>query len=142
VDGARSSVDSGAPPGDRYVGYGVRQNMDFDNPKNRFYAERVITNLVSHYKDNPAVIGWQIDNETSGYGASNPDVFTGFVEHLKKKFGTTVAMQVLLVPTSNYLRASASNTVSATTATNSTTILIIPAQPPQWSIPMRQALIC
>src|SRR5271157_4847538 len=31
--------------GDGYVGYGVRQNMDFDNPKYRFYAERVITNL-------------------------------------------------------------------------------------------------
>lgn len=80
------------PLGDGYVGYGMRQNMDFDNPKYRFYAERVITNLVSHYKDNPAVIGWQIDNETSGYGASNPDVFTGFVEHLKKKFGTTDAL--------------------------------------------------
>jgi len=37
--------------------------MDTDNPKFRFYAERVITNLVTHYKDNPAVIGWQIDNE-------------------------------------------------------------------------------
>ena len=80
------------PLGDGYVGYGMRQNMDFDNPKYRFYAERVITNLVIHYKDNPAVIGWQIDNETSGYGASNLDVFTGFVEHLKKKFGTTDAL--------------------------------------------------
>ncbi len=54
--------------------------------------ERVITNLVSHYKDNPAVIGWQIDNETSSYGATNEDVFAGFVEHLKKKFGTTDAL--------------------------------------------------
>ena len=80
------------PLGDGYVGYGMRQNMDYDNPKFRFYAERLITNLVSHYKDNPAVIGWQIDNETSSYGASNPDVFAGFVEHLKKKFGTTDAL--------------------------------------------------
>ncbi|HTQ60108.1 MAG TPA: beta-galactosidase [Candidatus Solibacter sp.] len=80
------------PLGDGYVGYGMRQNMDFDNPKYRIYAERVITNLVTHYKSNPAVIGWQIDNETSGYGASNPDVFAGFVEHLKKKFGTTDAL--------------------------------------------------
>ncbi|MGB6598799.1 MAG: beta-galactosidase [Candidatus Acidiferrum sp.] len=80
------------PLGDGYVGYGMRQNMDFDNAKYRFYAERVITNLVSHYKNNATVIGWQIDNETSGYGASNPDVFDGFVEHLKKKFGTTDAL--------------------------------------------------
>jgi beta-galactosidase len=80
------------PLGGAFVGYGMRQNMDLDNPKFRFYAERVITNLVSHYKDNPAVIGWQIDNETSSYGASNPDVFAGFVEHLKQKFGTTDAL--------------------------------------------------
>ena len=74
------------PLGDGYVGYGLRQNMDFDNAKYRFYAERVITNLVSHYKSNPAVIGWQIDNETSGYGASNPDVFAGFVEPVSRVY--------------------------------------------------------
>ena len=72
--------------------YGMRQNMDTDNPTFRFYAERVITNLVSHYRDNPTVIGWQIDNETGSYGAYNQDVFTGFVNHLKQKFGTTDAL--------------------------------------------------
>jgi beta-galactosidase len=80
------------PLGGASVGYGMRQNMDYDNPKFRFYAERVITNMVSHYQDNPAVIGWQIDNETGPNGASNPDVFTGFVEHLQKKFGSTDAL--------------------------------------------------
>lgn len=80
------------PLGGAEVRYGMRQNIDFDNPRFRFYAERVITNLVSHYKDNPAVIGWQIDNETGSNGASNEDVFTGFVSHLKQKFGTTDAL--------------------------------------------------
>lgn len=80
------------PLGGASVGYGMRQNMDTDNPRFRFYAERVITNLVAHYKDNPAVIGWQIDNETGSNGASNPDVFAGFVNHLKQKFGTTDAL--------------------------------------------------
>jgi beta-galactosidase len=80
------------PLGGASVGYGMRQNMDFDNPKFRFYAERVITNLVSHYRNNPEVIGWQIDNETGSYGASNPDVFAGFVNHLRQKFGTTEAL--------------------------------------------------
>lgn len=80
------------PLGGAEVRYGMRQNIDFDNPKFRFYAERVITNLVSHYKDNPAVIGWQIDNETGANGASNDDVFTGFVTHLKQKFGTPEAL--------------------------------------------------
>jgi beta-galactosidase len=78
--------------GSQNVTYGMRQNMDTDSPAYRFYAQRLITNLVSHYKDNPAVIGWQIDNETGSYGAFNPDVFVGFVDHLKHKFGTTDAL--------------------------------------------------
>ncbi|CAN5575035.1 beta-galactosidase [soil metagenome] len=80
------------PLGGAEMSYGMRQNMDTDNPKFRFYAERVITNLVAHYKGNPAVIGWQIDNETGSNGASNQDVFDGFVNHLKKKFVTTDAL--------------------------------------------------
>ena len=74
------------------VSYGMRQNMDTDNPTFRFYAQRVITNMVSHYKDNPTVIGWQIDNETGSYGAYNHDVFAGFVDHLKHKFSSTDAL--------------------------------------------------
>ncbi len=80
------------PMGGAQVGYGMRQNMDTDNPTYRRYSERVITNLVSHYRDNPAVIGWQIDNETGSNGATNQDVFEGFVNHLKKKFVTTDAL--------------------------------------------------
>lgn len=72
--------------------YGMRQNMDTDNPTFRLYAGRLIEKMVSHYRDNPIVIGWQVDNETSGYGASNPDVFAGFVNHLRQKFGTTDAL--------------------------------------------------
>jgi beta-galactosidase len=77
------------PLGGGNVFYGPRQNMDTDNPTYRFYAERLIRNLVEHYKSNPTVIGWQIDNETSSYGASNQDVFMGFLNHLRAKFGTT-----------------------------------------------------
>jgi beta-galactosidase len=80
------------PLGGAKVGYGMRQNMDTDNATYRFYAQRVITNLVSHYRDNPAVIGWQIDNETGSNGASNDDIFVGFVNHLKHKFITTDAL--------------------------------------------------
>jgi len=77
------------PLGGAKTFYGMRQNMDTDSPAFRFYAQRLIRNLVEHYRDNPNVIGWQIDNETSSYGASNRDVFIGFVNHLKQKFGTT-----------------------------------------------------
>jgi beta-galactosidase len=77
------------PMGGAQTFYGMRQNMDTDNPTFRFYAQRLIRNIVDHYRNNPAVIGWQIDNETASYGATNQDVFTGFVDHLKEKFGTT-----------------------------------------------------
>jgi beta-galactosidase len=77
---------------DKETTYGMRQNMDTDNPTYRFYAQRLIVNLVQHYRDSPAVIGWQIDNETESYGAYNHDVFVGFVNHLKQKFGSTDAL--------------------------------------------------
>ena len=80
------------PMGGAQVDYGMRQNMDYDNPQFRRYAERVVVNIVEHYKNNPAVIGFQIDNETGPNGATNPDVFAGFVDHLKQKFGTTDAL--------------------------------------------------
>ena len=54
----------------------------------RFYAERLIRHIVAHYKDNPTVIGWQLDNETSSYEAANRDVFIGFQHYLEKKFVT------------------------------------------------------
>lgn len=72
--------------------YGMRQNMDTDNPIFRSYAQRLIVHLVEHYRNNPYVIGWQVDNETGSNDASNPDVFAGFVRHLQKKFGTTQKM--------------------------------------------------
>jgi beta-galactosidase len=78
--------------GDRANSYGMRQNMDTDSPAYRFYAERLIRHIVAHYKDNPNVIGWQIDNETSSYEAENPDVFIGFQHYLEKKFVTPEAL--------------------------------------------------
>ncbi len=72
--------------------YGIRQNMDTDSPAYRFYAERLIRHIVAHYKDNPTVIGWQLDNETASYDAANRDVFIGFQHYLEKKFVTPEAL--------------------------------------------------
>jgi beta-galactosidase len=74
--------------GGQYLYYGLRQNTDLMNTTYRFYCERVIRKMLEHYKDNPAVIGYQIDNETSSAGAANPDVQAGFKEYLKAKFKT------------------------------------------------------
>ena len=52
----------------------------------------MICELVSHYRDNPAVIGWQLDNETGPNGAANPAIFADFVRHLQAKFATPEAL--------------------------------------------------
>ena len=78
--------------GGQTITLGYRQNTDLLNPTYRFYCERVIRKLLEHYKDNPAVIGWQIDNETSSGAAANPDVQAGFVRYLQKKFKTVDAL--------------------------------------------------
>jgi beta-galactosidase len=72
--------------------YGPRQNMDITNPHFRFYAERVIRRLVEHVKDQPAVIGFQLDNETKSYRVSGPEVQKGFVESLKRRFSSLEAL--------------------------------------------------
>jgi beta-galactosidase len=72
----------------QYLYYGLRQETDLLNPTYRFYCERVIRKILEHYKNNPTIIGYQVDNETSSAGAANHDVQVGFEEYLKKKFGT------------------------------------------------------
>jgi beta-galactosidase len=74
--------------GGQYLYYGLRQNTDLLNPTYRFYCERVIRKILEHYKNNPAIIGFQIDNETSSAGAANHDVQAGFEQYLKAKFHT------------------------------------------------------
>jgi beta-galactosidase len=75
--------------------YGPRQNMDITHPTYLYYAERIIRQVVSHFKDHPAVIGYQIDNETSSYGTAGRNVQLSFVDYLKKKFGSTQRLNEL-----------------------------------------------
>lgn len=73
--------------------YGARQIMDITHKAYLFYCERVIRRLMEHVKDSPAVIGYQIDNETKHFGTASENVQRGFVEYLRKKFdGDTEAM--------------------------------------------------
>jgi beta-galactosidase len=74
--------------GGQYLYYGIRQNTDLMNATYRDYSERVIRKILEHYKDNPAVIGYQIDNETSSAGAANPDIQAGFKLYLESQFKT------------------------------------------------------
>ncbi len=80
------------PLGGAETGYGMRQNMNIDDPHYRRYAERIIAALARHYRDNPHVIGWQVDNETSAYGSANPSVHKEFVAWLQARYKTTAAL--------------------------------------------------
>ncbi len=43
--------------------YGLRREYCPSHPLYRQHTARIVTALADHYKDHPAVIGWQIDNE-------------------------------------------------------------------------------
>lgn len=72
--------------------YGPRQNMDITNPHFREAAERVIVALVDHVRDHPAVIGFQVDNETKAYGTSGPNVQAAFKAKMKAKWSSLDAL--------------------------------------------------
>ncbi len=75
--------------------YGIRQNFDITNPAYLFHGERVIRKMMEHYAKHPAIIGYQVDNETSTYGAANYDFFRGFVDYMKAKYKTTDTLNKL-----------------------------------------------
>ncbi|TPF95080.1 alpha-amylase family protein [Bifidobacterium sp. UTBIF-78] len=66
--------------------YGPRQIMDIVNPAYRFYGERVIRRLIEHVASHPAVIGYQVDNETKYYDSVSPEIQALFVKYLREKF--------------------------------------------------------
>lgn len=78
------SVLATTPQGQRQ--YGARQNMDITNEHFRFHAERVIRKIMEHVKNHPAIIGYQVDNETKSYQTSGENVQKQFVQYMKTKF--------------------------------------------------------
>lgn len=66
--------------------YGARQIMDIVNPAYRFYGERIIRKLISHVAQHPAVIGYQVDNETKYYDSVSRDMQALFVKSLRERF--------------------------------------------------------
>lgn len=80
------SVLATTPQGQRQ--YGARQNMDITNEHFIFHAERVIRKIMEHVKNHPAIIGYQVDNETKAYQTSGENVQKQFVQYIKTKFKT------------------------------------------------------
>lgn len=66
--------------------YGARQIIDITNPTFRNLSERIIRKMVERTVNNPAVIGFQVDNETKHFNTSSENVYSAFKNWLKKKF--------------------------------------------------------
>jgi beta-galactosidase len=75
------------PSGHR-VGWGARQEVNFTHAAYRFHAERVIRRVTGRYRDHPAVIGYQVDNEPGLRLLYNADVFEAFTGWLRDRYGT------------------------------------------------------
>jgi len=66
--------------------YGPRQIMDISHPVYRYYAERMIRELMKCTAHRTCVIGFQIDNETKHYGTAGRNVQEKFVKSLRAEF--------------------------------------------------------
>ena len=66
--------------------YGHRQNMDITNPIYLKHAKIIIEKLMEEVKDEPHVIGFQLDNETKHYDTCGENAQKMFVDYLKKQF--------------------------------------------------------
>ena len=53
----------------RRAAEGTRKNYCANNPNYIEHSKRIVEKMVLHYKDNPNVIGWQIDNELGGHNS-------------------------------------------------------------------------
>ena len=70
--------------------YGARQIFDITHPTYRYFAERVIRSMLKETAKHPAVIGFQVDNETKHYDTSSQNVYIGFQKYLKEKFNKNI----------------------------------------------------
>jgi beta-galactosidase len=80
--------------------HGSRRHYNYTSPVYRRRSEAVTKALAQHYKDHPAVIGWQIDNELNchldvSFAASDHEAFRAWcreryytLETLNRTWGT------------------------------------------------------
>lgn len=67
---------------------GVRLHRCYNSPSLRKYGERIIDRLTQHYSRDPAVIGWQTDNELAANDCHCENCTRLFRTWLQRKYGT------------------------------------------------------
>jgi len=70
------------------MSFGARRHYCITNRNYYYYSERIIRKMAEHYKDNPQVIGWQVDNEFGGPKCYCEGCRKEFQLWLKRKYGT------------------------------------------------------
>ncbi|MFK8260525.1 beta-galactosidase [Erwinia sp. AnSW2-5] len=66
--------------------YGRRQIMDIVSPVFLRYAENIIRVLLGHVQHHPAIIGYQLDNETKHYDNVGPEMRQQFILSLQQRY--------------------------------------------------------
>lgn len=66
----------------RKKGWGARRESCANNPDYIAKSKIIVEKMAEHYKDNPNVIAWQIDNEFGCHASTRC-----YCEHCRKKFG-------------------------------------------------------
>ncbi len=74
----------------RKASHGGRRHCCSNNPHYNEYSMRIVDRMAKEFADDPAVIGWQIDNEiySGGLGCCCPECHARFQERMRAKFGT------------------------------------------------------
>ena len=70
--------------------FGGRHVACYSHETYRAYCAKIITRLAQHYKEEPAIIAWQIDNELGHEGSDQcwcPRCRASFQQFLREKFG-------------------------------------------------------
>jgi beta-galactosidase len=68
--------------------YGPRQNQDYTHPLFLHYAHRVTEKILDAFVEHPAIIGYQIDNETMPNPVQTAHSRKAFLEYLKSVYGS------------------------------------------------------
>lgn len=71
---------------------GIRGHRCYQSPAFLPYAERVVDRMAEHYRNNAAVIAWQIDNEVDGNYCCCDTCVSGFRAWLQERYGTLEAL--------------------------------------------------
>ncbi len=76
----------------RQAHHGSRQHCDTTSPVLRAHSRRITQAMAEHYRSNPAVIGWQTDNElnTTVSESYSPSCTLAFQNWLQTKYGNDI----------------------------------------------------